>query len=54
MYGPNYIKDTVAILKSMAQYLVHIKKEYKIDNVILLQLVNEPWVTLDMRWVDEE
>lgn len=49
MYSPKYIEETVQILKTMTEYLVHVRSTFGIDNVIMMQLVNEPWVTLDMR-----
>ena len=51
LYSPKYIKETVSILEEMARYIKHLKEVKKIDNIILLQLVNEPWVFLDMGMV---
>jgi hypothetical protein len=48
LYNPEAIADTVKILKTMAEYVDHINSAYSLDNIIMLQLVNEPWVFLDM------
>lgn len=51
LYNPEAIADTVKILKTMAEYVDHINSAYSLDNIIMLQLVNEPWVFLDMGMV---
>jgi hypothetical protein len=48
LYSETYISQSVTTLKAMATYLKHLRDSEGIDNVILLQLVNEPWVFLDM------
>ena len=32
----------------MALYVKYVTENLKLDNVMMLQLVNEPWVFLDM------
>jgi len=40
--------DTVKVLVSMAKYIQTIAQKFALDNVIALELLNEPWVFDDM------
>ena len=48
LYSEPAIADTVKILEGMALYVKHLRDSLRIDNIIMLELVNEPWVFLDM------
>lgn len=48
LYNEQAIGETVKILEGMALYVKYLTENLKLDNVMMLQLVNEPWVFLDM------
>lgn len=51
LYDETAISETVQILSSMALYIKFLSEEQHLDNVMMLELVNEPWVFLDMGMV---
>lgn len=46
MYSPENFGDTVRILAAMAEYINHIEDSFDLDNVMALELLNEPWAHL--------
>jgi len=50
LYDPDMLEQSAKILVSIARYIVNLQKN-GIDNIIGLQLVNEPWVFSDMSLV---
>jgi hypothetical protein len=36
------------VLEGMALYIKYLNENLKLDNIMMLELVNEPWVFLDM------
>lgn len=38
----------MTVLDAIARYVKHLNDQLNIDNVILIQVANEPWVFLDM------
>mmetsp|Transcript_40347 Transcript_40347/g.48902 ORF Transcript_40347/g.48902 Transcript_40347/m.48902 type:complete len:604 (+) Transcript_40347:132-1943(+) len=48
IYDENNVKLTVQINVAMADYLAQIEKNLGLDNILGLELVNEPWVFMDM------
>lgn len=46
MYSPENLGNTVRILAAMAEYINHIEDSYSLDNVMALELLNEPWAHL--------
>lgn len=48
LYNEQAIGETVKILEGMAMYVKYLDENLRLDNVMMLQLVNEPWVFLDM------
>lgn len=51
LYNEGAISETVQILEGMAIYIKYLQEELKLDNIMMLELVNEPWVFLDMGMV---
>jgi len=47
-YDKKYIQQTIAIVTSMAKYVAALEQKNGTDNVIALQVINEPWVFGDM------
>jgi len=50
IYDPEMLKDTTKVLLSIAKWIAYCE-ENGMDNIMALQLVNEPWVFLDMSLV---
>ncbi|CAM9592783.1 unnamed protein product, partial [Scytosiphon promiscuus] len=48
MYSPENLGNTVRILAAMAEYINHIEDSYSLDNIMALELLNEPWAHLDL------
>lgn len=48
MYSPVNYGNTVRILAAMAEYINHIEDKFSLDNVMALELLNEPWAHLDL------
>ncbi|CAM9723368.1 unnamed protein product, partial [Ectocarpus fasciculatus] len=48
MYSPENYGDTVRILAAMAEYINHIEDSFGLDNIMALELLNEPWAHLDL------
>lgn len=46
MYTPENYGNTVRILAAMAEYVNHIEDSFNLDNVMALELLNEPWAHL--------
>lgn len=46
MYDPTNYGSTVRVLASMAEYINHIDDKFSLDNVMALELLNEPWAHL--------
>lgn len=46
MYSPENYGNTVRILAAMAEYINHIEDSFDLDNVMALELLNEPWAHL--------
>lgn len=46
MYSPANYGNTVRILAAMAEYINHIEDKFSLDNVMALELLNEPWAHL--------
>lgn len=46
MYTPENYGNTVRILAAMAEYVNHIEDSLHLDNVMALELLNEPWAHL--------
>ncbi|CAM9169230.1 unnamed protein product [Discosporangium mesarthrocarpum] len=53
MYNPENVGDTVRILAVIAQYINHIEDALGLDNIMALELLNEPWAHLDLGRVRE-
>ncbi|CAN0074129.1 unnamed protein product, partial [Laminaria digitata] len=48
MYSPENYGNTVRTLAAMAEYINHIEDSFGLDNVMALELLNEPWAHLDL------
>jgi hypothetical protein len=48
LYNPTYIKQTVDVLEAVSKYLKNCNDQHGVDNIIMVEVVNEPWVFLDM------
>ncbi|CAB1102552.1 GH5 [Ectocarpus sp. CCAP 1310/34] len=48
MYSPENNGNTVRILAAMAEYINHIEDSFGLDNIMALELLNEPWAHLDL------
>lgn len=46
MYSPENYGNTVRILAATAEYINHIDDKFSLDNVMALELLNEPWAHL--------
>lgn len=46
MYSPENFGATVRTLAAMAEYINHIEASFELDNVMALELLNEPWAHL--------
>lgn len=46
MYSPENYGNTVRTLAAMAEYINHIEDSFGLDNVMALELLNEPWAHL--------
>lgn len=46
MYSPENYGKTVRTLAAMAEYINHIEDSFDLDNVMALELLNEPWAHL--------
>ena len=46
MYSPENYGKTVRTLAAMAEYINHIEDAFDLDNVMALELLNEPWAHL--------
>lgn len=46
MYSPENYGKTVRTLAAMAEYINHIEDKFDLDNVMALELLNEPWAHL--------
>lgn len=51
LYNEGAINETVQILEGMALYIKYLSEKLRLDNIMMLELVNEPWVFLDMGMV---
>lgn len=51
LYNEAAISETVQVLEGMALYIKYLSEELRLDNIMMLELVNEPWVFLDMGMV---
>ncbi|CAM9161413.1 unnamed protein product, partial [Ascophyllum nodosum] len=48
MYSPVNYGNTVRTLATMAEYINHIEDAFELDNIMALELLNEPWAFLDL------
>ena len=46
MYSPVNYGNTVRTLATMAEYINHIEDAFELDNIMALELLNEPWAFL--------
>lgn len=46
LYDPANLEGTVRILATMAGYISHIDDKFGLDNIMALELLNEPWAYL--------
>lgn len=46
MYSPENFGNTVRTLAAMAEYVNHIEDSFGLDNIMALELLNEPWAHL--------
>lgn len=46
MYSPENYSNTIRTLAAMAEYINHITDLFELDNVMALELLNEPWAHL--------
>lgn len=46
MYNAENVEASVKVLATMAEYINHLEMVLHLDNVIMLELLNEPWVSL--------
>lgn len=49
MYSPENFSKTVRTLAAMAEYINHIEDSFNLDNIMALELLNEPWAHLVSR-----
>ncbi|CAM9879634.1 unnamed protein product [Chrysoparadoxa australica] len=48
LYSPDNVGNTVKILAAVAEYCNHIDDSFGMDNVMALEILNEPWAYLDI------
>eukprot|EP00158_Paraphelidium_tribonemae_P000480 Partr_v1_DN22528_c0_g1_i2_m28228 putative Glucan 1,3-beta-glucosidase len=48
LYSPNHMGNTVKTLAAISQYINHIDDNHNLDNIMALELLNEPWAFLDI------
>lgn len=53
IYNPTHVAGTVATNSAMATYLNHIEKHYGLDNVMLIEILNEPWEDIDLSLIKD-
>jgi hypothetical protein len=48
IYNSVYVEGTIATLEAITKYIYHIEEAFGLNNVMILELLNEPWQMIDM------